>query len=124
MVPATSASTSTSMTLASTVVGSQPRPAALECVPVHVVGRRKGGHVYGERIRPLLEQQRQILVPYLPQREPHSDGVLPIAQHRRLGRAKRVRVHDVREAEDEPSLRRILSSWFLPACALLPPSGA
>jgi hypothetical protein len=28
-----------------------------------VVGRRKGGHVCGDRICPLLEQQRQILVP-------------------------------------------------------------
>jgi hypothetical protein len=48
------------------LVGSQPRAAALECVPVHVVGRREGGHVCGDRIRPLLEQRRQILVPYLP----------------------------------------------------------
>src|ERR671919_112091 len=38
-----------------------------------------------------LEQQRQILVPYLPQREPHSDGVLPIAEHRRLVKLKPVR---------------------------------
>src|SRR5688572_7011784 len=48
--------------------------------------------MYGDRIRPLLEQQRQILVPYLPQREPHSDRVSPIAEHCRLGRSTPVGV--------------------------------
>jgi hypothetical protein len=53
------------------LVGSYPGPAALECVPVHVIGCREGSHVRGHRIRPLLEQHRQILVPQLPQRAPH-----------------------------------------------------
>jgi hypothetical protein len=53
------------------LVSSNPRPAALECVPFHVVRRRKGGHLDGDRIRPLLEEQRQVLIPYFTQREFH-----------------------------------------------------
>jgi hypothetical protein len=58
-------------TSARDAVGSDPKPAALECGPVHVFGRREGSHVCGNRIRPLLEQHRQILVPHLPQRALH-----------------------------------------------------
>ena len=54
-----------------TLVGSQPGPAALECVPVRLIGRSKRGHVLGNGIRPLLEQQRQIVVPHLPQHASH-----------------------------------------------------
>jgi hypothetical protein len=38
----------------------------LECVAVHVIGRREGRHAGGDRIRSLLEKHRQILVPHLP----------------------------------------------------------
>jgi hypothetical protein len=36
-----------------------------------VVRRREGGHLDGDRIRPLLEEQRQVLIPYFTQREYH-----------------------------------------------------
>ena len=45
------------------LVGAQPRPATFECVAVHIVRCCKRRHVYGDRVRPLLEQQRQILIP-------------------------------------------------------------
>jgi hypothetical protein len=61
---------------------------------------------------------------YLPQREPHSDGVLAIAEHRRLGRAKTsARPRDVRDAEDEPSLRRVRPLLDTPVELVLPAHG-
>jgi hypothetical protein len=48
-------------------------------------GGREGGHVRRDRIRPLLEQDRQILVPYRPQGEPHQTEVCP-------GRSKEARI--------------------------------
>jgi hypothetical protein len=49
---------------------------------------------------------------------------LPIAEHRRLGRAKTsARPHDVRDAEDEPSLRRVRPLLDLPVELVLPAHG-
>jgi hypothetical protein len=40
--------------------------------PGPVIGRREGSHARGNRIRPLLEQHREILVSHLPQHAPHQ----------------------------------------------------
>jgi len=76
--------------------------------------------VYGDRIRPLFEQQRQILVPYLTQREAHSGGVSPIAEHRREVELSQCPATQVRELRTSHPFRRLrplldLRSSSLPA---------